>query len=37
MDKDDLASINVAWESTGLKTHDDGQAIPITLLPDSSY
>ena len=30
MDKDDLASLDVAWESTGLKTHDDGQPIPTT-------
>ena len=30
MDKDNLASIDVAWESTGLKTHDDGQPIPTT-------
>jgi hypothetical protein len=31
MDKDDLASIDVAWESTGRKTHDDGQPIPTTI------
>ena len=26
--KDYIASIDVAWESTGHKTHDNGQPIP---------
>ncbi|HEX7207180.1 MAG TPA: hypothetical protein VF233_03305 [Nitrososphaeraceae archaeon] len=26
--KDHIASIDVAWESTGHKTHDNGQPIP---------
>jgi uncharacterized protein (TIGR02246 family) len=28
--KDDVASIDVAWELTGHKMHDDGQSIPTT-------